>query len=75
MQILFKKLEYSFLVKFIKTENATFPFKTAFSQASIKTNRVGVQNGSITKNGILLVTALFFGKFCFSLRTSYKELI
>ena len=27
------------------------------------------------KNGIFLVTTLFFWKFCFSLRTSYKELI
>ena len=34
-----------------------------------------VQNASITKNGVLPVTALFFRKFCFSLRTSYKELI
>ena len=28
-----------------------------------------------TKNGVLTVTNLFFGKFCFNLRTSYKELI
>ena len=35
----------------------------------------GVQNGPIRKNGLLPVTALFFSKFCFSLRASYKELI
>ena len=35
----------------------------------------GVQNGPITKNGVLPVTSLFFGKFCFSLGTWYKELI
>ena len=35
----------------------------------------GVQNGPVTKNGVLPVTALFFQKFCFSLRTSCKELI
>ena len=34
-----------------------------------------MQNGSITKNGVLPVTTLIFWKFCFSLRTSYKELI
>ena len=34
-----------------------------------------VQNGPIAKNGVLPVTTLFFQKFCFSLRTSYKELI
>ena len=33
-----------------------------------------VQNGTITKNGVLPVTTLFFWKFCFGLRTSYKEL-
>ena len=30
----------------------------------------GVQNGPITKNGILPVTTLFFRKFCFNLETS-----
>ena len=34
-----------------------------------------VQNGPIKKNGVLPVTTLFFRKFCFSLKTSYKELI
>ena len=34
-----------------------------------------VQNGPISKNGVMLRTTLFFRKFCFSLRTSYKELI
>ena len=35
----------------------------------------GVQNGPITKNGVLPVATFFFRKFCFSLRTSHKELI
>ena len=34
-----------------------------------------VQNRLITKNGVLPVTTLVFWKFCFSLRTFYKELI
>ena len=34
-----------------------------------------VQNGPITNNGVLPVTTFFFKKFCFSLGTSYKELI
>ena len=34
-----------------------------------------VQNGPISKNGVLPVTTLFFWKFCFSFRTSYKVLI
>ena len=36
---------------------------------------IGVQNGPITNKGVLPVTALFFWKFCFSLRTLYKELL
>ena len=34
-----------------------------------------VQNGPIIKNGVLTGTAWFFWIFCFSLRTSYNELI
>ena len=34
-----------------------------------------LQNRPIKKNGVLPVTTLFFLKFCFSLRTSYKKLI
>ena len=34
----------------------------------------GVRNGPITKNGVFPVSTLFFKKFCFSLRTFYKEL-
>ena len=34
-----------------------------------------VQNELTTKNRDLPVTTLFFCKFCFSLRTSYKGLI
>ena len=34
-----------------------------------------VPNGAIRRNGVFPVTTLFFWKFYFSLRTSYKELI
>ena len=34
-----------------------------------------VQNGPITNNGVLRVTTFFFRKCCYSLGTSYKELI
>ena len=34
-----------------------------------------VQDGPITKNGVLPATTLLFWKVCFSLRTSNKELI
>ena len=41
-------------------ENASFPYKAAISEANVKTNRMRVQNGPITKNGVFSVTNLFF---------------
>ena len=35
-----KKLEYRFLVEATKIENTPFPFKTALSEANVKTNRM-----------------------------------
>ena len=50
-------------------EKAAFPYKTARSEVSVKTNTVGSINGPITKARVLPVTTSFFQKFCFSLRT------
>ena len=36
----FKKLESPFLVESTKIENASFPYKTAISEANVKTNRI-----------------------------------
>ena len=36
----FKKLEYRFLVESTKIENASFPYKTAISEANVKTNKM-----------------------------------
>ena len=36
----FEKLEYRFLVKRIKMEKASFPYKAAISEANVKTNRM-----------------------------------
>ena len=71
---LFKKLEYRFLVESTKIENA-LQYKTAMSEANVKTNRVVSTKWTITKKGVLSVITLFIWKFCFSFRTSYKELI
>ena len=35
-----KKLEYRFLVERTKIEKASFPYKTAISEANVKTNRM-----------------------------------
>ena len=34
------QLEYRFLVESTKIENASFPYKTAISEANVKTNRM-----------------------------------
>ena len=39
-KIFFKKLEYCFLVESTKIENASFPYKTAISEANVKANRM-----------------------------------
>ena len=36
----FKKMEYCFLDESTKIENASFPYKTAISEANFKTNRM-----------------------------------
>ena len=40
MKSFFKKLEQGFLVESTKIENASFPYKTAISEANVKTNRM-----------------------------------
>ena len=69
------KPECYFLDESTKIERTSFPYKTATSEANVKTNR-RVTTKWTTKNGVLPVTIFFFfWKFCFSIRTSYKELI
>ena len=50
MKTFFKKLEYRFLDETTKTENTSFPFKTALPEANVKTNRMEL----ITKSGAFL---------------------
>ena len=71
---LFKKLEYLFLVESTKIDNATFPYKTALSEANVKTNRMGSIKWTYHKERRFASNSFIFWKFCFSLRTSYKEL-
>ena len=78
-----KKLEYHFLVESTKIENASFPYKTAISEANGKANKMVTtkwttgqmdhKEQSFSSNYFLFF--LFFCKYCFSLTTSYKELI
>ena len=73
MKTFLKKLEYHFFVETTKIESfsTSFSFKTALSEANVKTNRMTTTKyGHITKRGDLPATILFFWKICSSLRTS-----
>ena len=63
------KLEYRFLVETIKIQN-TFSFKTSLLEAMLRQIEWTLQNGPITKSGVLPLTTLFFWKTCSSFRTS-----
>ena len=67
-------MEYRFLVQGTKIERLTFPHKAALFPILRQIEWV-VQNGLITKNGVLPETTLIFWKFYFRLKASYKELI
>ena len=45
----FEKLEYRFLVATTKIENTSFPFKTALSEANVKTNRMATTKRTYDK--------------------------
>ena len=74
-QKLFKKLEYCFLVENTKIDNLTFPYKTALSEANVKINRLGSKKLTYHKDKSFASNHFPFSKICFSLGTSYIELI
>ena len=59
------------LVESIMIGNATFLYRTALSEDNFKTNRMGSTKWTYLKK----ITPLCFWKFCFSIRTSYEELV
>ena len=65
MQTLFKKLEYHFLVQRTKIDNITFFYKTALSEADVKTSRMGstkltyYKEHSFASNHFLFLKILF----------------
>ena len=64
-----------YLLKALRLKTQQFYTKLLCQKAMLMQIEWGVQNEPITKNEDLPVTTLFFRKFCFSLRTSYKEVI
>ena len=69
------KKSISFLVKSTEIKSVTFPYKTALSEINVKTNRMCSTKWTYQLSGVLPITTLFLWKFCFSLKTSNKELI
>ena len=56
-------------------ENVLFPCKTAISVANAKINRMVNTKLTYYKERSFASNYFIFLKFCFSLKTSYKELI
>ena len=65
MKTFFKKLEYRSLFEIIKTENATFLYKTALSKVNIKTNRMGSTKFTYRKKLSFASCYFIFLKFLF----------
>ena len=72
---IFIKLKYSFLAESTKIENASFPYKTAISEANVKTNRMARTKWIYYKERRFASNYFFFMEIFFSLKTSYTELI
>ena len=68
MQTLFKKLEYRFLVESTKIDNITFPYKTARSEANVKTNRMGSTKLTYHKEQSFVSNHFPFSKILFLFR-------
>ena len=62
-------------LKALRLTTHHFHAKLPCQKTMLRQIKPWLQNGPITKNGVLPVTALVFLKFYFSLRTFYKELI
>ena len=72
---LLQKTEVVFELKALRLKTHHFHTKLPYQRPMLRQIKWWLQNGPIKKKGVLPVTTLFFWKFCFSLRTSYKELI
>ena len=57
-----------------KIKNASYPYKTAISEANVKTNRMACTKLTYHKERNFASNYFIFLKICFNLITSYKEL-
>ena len=64
-ETLLKKLQYHFLVESTTIENATYPYKTALSEANVKTNRMGSAKWTYLKEQSLASNYFIISKILF----------
>ena len=62
----FIKLEYRFVVESTKIENASFPYKTAISEANVKTN------GMVSKKWIYFKEQSFISNYFIFLKILFQ---
>ena len=70
-----KKWSTVFKLQALRLKTHHFHTKSPYQKPMLRQTEWWVQNEPITKNRVLPETTLFFWKFCYSLRTSFKELI
>ena len=63
MKTFLKKLEYRFLVQSTKIENASLPYKTAISEANVKTNKMVATKWTYHKERSFASNYYFFENF------------
>ena len=72
-ETIFKKREYRFLVESTKTENASFSYKTAISEANFKTDGMVSKKWTYHRERNFASNYFIFWRFCVSI--SYNDLI
>ena len=68
----FKKLEHRFLVETTKTENTSFSFNTAMSEANLKTNKMVIIKLTYHKGGSFATNYLIFLENLFQFPNLFK---
>ena len=64
----FKKLKYRFSVEGTKIENMSIPYKTAISEANVKTNRIVSTKWTIQKELSFASNYFIFSKILFQFK-------
>ena len=69
----FKKLEYRFLVESTKIENASFPYKTAISEANVKTNKMVTTKWTYHKERSFASNCFIFLEILFQFKNFFER--